>query len=97
MPRSLVQVSLFAMTLGLAALGSTLTPAAALPSMHPGNVRLPSLPAAHPVYATPHQSRFSVPPPPPPQHNVPRRPPNTTIHLPQIAKSNLPRPIPDSN
>jgi hypothetical protein len=46
MSRSLVQASLLATTLGLAALGSTLTPAAALPSLHPGNTRLPA-PGAH--------------------------------------------------
>src|SRR5882762_6527189 len=42
MSRSLVQASLLATTLGLAAFGSSLTPAAALTSMHPGNIRLPS-------------------------------------------------------
>jgi hypothetical protein len=44
--RSFAQASLLAMTVGLCALGSTLTPAAALPSLHPGNTRLPS-PSAH--------------------------------------------------
>jgi hypothetical protein len=46
MSRSFAQASLLAMTLGFAALGSTLTPAAALPSTHPGSLseRLPSLP-----------------------------------------------------
>ncbi len=42
MSRSLVQASLLATTLGLAAFGSSLTPAAALTAMHPGNIRLPS-------------------------------------------------------
>jgi hypothetical protein len=42
MSRSLVQASLLAATLGLAAFGSSLTPAAALTSMHPGSIRLPS-------------------------------------------------------
>ncbi len=42
MSRSLAQVSLLALTVGFAAFGSTLTPAAALTSMHPANIRLPS-------------------------------------------------------
>jgi hypothetical protein len=42
MSRSLVQASLLATTLGLAAFGSSLTPAAALTSMHPAHIRLPS-------------------------------------------------------
>ena len=55
MSRSFTQASLLAMTLGLAALGSTLTPAAALPSKHPSlNTRLPSLPAAKAPSASTH-------------------------------------------
>ena len=54
MSRSFVKASLLATTLGLAALGSTLTPAAALTPMHPGNIRLPSAATApgasmHPI------------------------------------------------
>jgi hypothetical protein len=50
------------MTLGLAALGSTLTPAAALPSMHTGNVRLPSLPAQKAPSAMPQTTPTSAHP-----------------------------------
>jgi hypothetical protein len=42
MSRSFAQVSLLALTVGFAAFGSSLTPAAALTSMHPGGIRLPS-------------------------------------------------------
>jgi len=87
MSRSFTQASLLAMTLGLAALGST--PAAALSSMHPGNVRLPSLPAQkapsasmHPGGAMIHVSQVAP--------GAGTHPGSATVHLPQIAQTGHP-------
>jgi hypothetical protein len=67
MSRSFAQVSLFAMTLGLAALGSTLTPATARPSMH-AMIHAPQTAldaSAHPGSTTIQNLRRPPPPPPP--------------------------------
>jgi hypothetical protein len=68
MSRSFAQASILAMTLGIAALGPTLTPAAAL--THPGSLseRLPSLPV---------QTTQTAP-------GASLHPSSSTIHLPQI-------------
>jgi hypothetical protein len=79
MSHSFAQVSLLATTLGLAVLGSTLTPAAALPSMHPGSVRLPSLPAQRAPSDVPRTTPTSA------------HPGSTMIYVARIPKSNLPR------
>ena len=87
MSRSFAQSSLLALTLGVAALGSTLTPAAALPSMHPGsfNTRLPSLPARtspgtsmHPGSAVIRAPRVAQTVP-----GISSHPGSATVHLPQ--------------
>jgi hypothetical protein len=80
MSRSFAQVSLFAMTLGLAALGSTLTPAAALPSIHPGSAMIHAPQTAPGASAHPGSTtiqnlhRPPAPPPPPPKPTPQKRP-----------------------
>jgi len=61
MSRSFAQTSLLAMTLGLAALGSTLTPATALPSKHPGlSMRPAALPAQKAPSASMHPGSAAI-------------------------------------
>jgi hypothetical protein len=76
------------MTLGLAALGSTLTPATALPSKHPGSLsmRPASLPAQkapsasmHPVSATIHVSKVA--------QSASMHPASEVIKVPQITQT----------
>jgi len=101
MSRSFTQVSLLAMTLGLAALGSTLTPAAALTSVHPSSTIQPTQ-TPHPGISTvqptqtPHPGISTVQPTQTPHPGISTVQPTETPH-PGISKIKLPEyPMPGS-